>query len=119
MIPGGLVNYLVTITRPVVGSNAAGDTGIPTGAYESTGQANVRCVAEQVSGGVDAEQARIPRRNSWRVIVDGCVDARPLDRVELTDCGTVVVVADVVAAARFTVPARVAHVELTCRETTG
>lgn len=119
MIHRRLVNYRATITRPVTGTNAAGDTGIPTGAYTPRHKGTVPCIAEQLTGDVAPEQARTPRRNTWRVTVDECVDVEQLDQVTLTRPGAADVVAVVVEVLRYPVPRRTAHIELTCRETTG
>jgi hypothetical protein len=119
VIPRRLVTHRVVIARPDTGTNAAGDTSIPTGTYTPRHKGTLPCIAEQVSGDVAPEQARTPRRNTWRVTVDECVDVEQLDQVTLTRRGAVDVVAVVVEVLHYPVPRRVAHIELTCRESTG
>lgn len=119
MIPRAKVTHCATVTRPVLGSNAAGDSNVPTGVYASTRQVDVPCIAEQVAGDVDASQARAPFRAAWRVTFAACVDVQPMDRVDLRNSGDPAVTLIVTDVRRYPVPARVAHIEAMCRESVG
>lgn len=119
MLPTRLITHKASILRPVTGTNAAGDDGVPTGAYAGTEQDNLACIAEKVDGSADSARARTPDRATWTVLLNPDVVVLARDRVELVAASGHEYAMTVDEVRRFDVPRAVAHQRLTCREITG